>query len=120
MCQFFDYGSLVSDGKLWMVEDPALCERNAQRILDAWRPFTQPLVEGVKNKERQLRQGPCAAVFCSFKRASASVAERERSAVPDGVSSLCRAMAAFPAELVAILVRLADLAYTREMADAVV
>lgn len=104
-----------------MVEDPAVCERNAQRILDTWRPFTQPIVDEVKDKERRLRRGPCTAVFCSFRSASALAAERGGSSEgSDGVNRLWKAMAAFPAELVVIIVTLADLAYTRDMADAVI
>ena len=120
-CQDFDYERLHSEGKFWMVEDPAVCERNAQRILDAWRPFTKLVVDEVKERERQRRRGPCTAVFCSFRRASALAAERGGSSEgSDGVSRLWKAMAAFPAELVVIIVGLADLAYTRDMAEEVI
>ena len=60
-------------------------------------------------------------MFCSFKRAAALAAEGEASSEgQDAFQKLWKAMAAFPAELVAIIVSLADLAYTRDLADAVV
>ena len=104
-----------------MIEDPALCERNAQRILDIWRPFATQLVEGVKNRERQLRNGPCTALLCSFKRASLQAATSESDPAQSAEETrLRKAMAALPADVIELIVRLADLAYTKDMADAVV
>lgn len=104
-----------------MLEDPAGCERNALRILEAWRPFAEPIVEGVKNRERQLRNGPCTALLCSFKRASLQAAAADLdSSQSAGVLRLHKAMAALPPDIVMLIIKLADLAYTKEMADAVV
>ena len=103
-----------------MIEDPALCERNAQRILETWRPFAEPLVEGVKTRERQLRSGPCTALLCSFKRASLQATSAVDSSEPAEVLRLHKAMAALPADILMLIVKLADLAYTKEMADAAV
>lgn len=104
-----------------MIEDPAGCKRNAQRILDAWRPFAEPVVEGVKNRERRLRNGPCTALLCSFKRASLHAAAAESvPSQPAEVLRLHEAMAALPSEIVTLIVKLADLAYTKEMAEAFV
>lgn len=104
-----------------MIEDPVVCERNAQRILDAWRPFAGPLVAGVKNKERQLRNGPCTALLCSFKRASLGAASSDMDASePAEALRLHKAMAALTSDIIMLIVKLADVAYTTEMADAVV
>lgn len=104
-----------------MIEDPALFERNAQRILDIWRPFATKLVEGLKNLERQLKNGPCTALLCSFTCASSQAATSASD--PSQLAEetrLRKAMAALPADVVALIVRLADLAYTKETADAVI
>lgn len=117
--QYFEYAKLAKDGNLWMIENPGVCERNAQRILEIWRPFAEPLVEGVKNRERRLRNGPCSALLCSFKHASRRAAGLD-SGQPVAVPRLRKAMAAVPSEIVVLIVNLADLAYTKEMADAIV
>ena len=118
--QGFLYKQLDKDGNLWMIEDPALCERNAQRILDIWRPFATQLVEGVKNRERQLRNGPCTALLCSLRHMSLQAATLESDPAQSAEKGLRKAKAALPADVVALIVRLADLAYTKDMADAVV
>ena len=104
-----------------MIEDPALCERNAQRILDTWRLFATQLVEGVKNRERQLRNGPCTALLCSLRHMSLQAAlSQSDSAQSAEKTRLRKAKAALPSDVVALIVRLADLAYTKDMADAAV
>ena len=102
-----------------MIEDPALCKRNAQRILDIWWPFATQLVEGVK--QRQPRNASCTALLCSFKHASLQPAiSGADPGEPGAGARLRKAMAALPSDVVAQIVRLADLAFTKEMADAVV
>lgn len=47
MRKFFMYAEMEEADGLWMLEDPATCKRNADRILDMWRPFVEQLMTGV-------------------------------------------------------------------------
>ncbi len=108
----------MEDGNLWMIEDPTICERNAKRILDIWRPFVAPIVQRVKDQERAERAGPCLALYCCFKRAQQLAAASAASQQPDPSLQLWQAMAKIPTEVLGIIATQADLIYTKEMADA--
>ena len=97
-----------------MRENPCTCPRNAQRILEVWRPFAQPIVEAAKNKERIRRAPGCVAFLCCCKYA----AQHAASSVPPQLTLLWQTMAAIPAEVLQLIVIKAELAYTKSMADA--
>ncbi len=111
-----------------MIEDPITCERNAQRILDIWSPFVNPIVLEVKRQERSQRAGPCLAFLCSFKKAqqlaaSSTVSDQPPAASaasqqPDLSLQLWQAMAKMPPEVLHIIATQADIVYTKAMADA--
>ena len=106
--------SAVEDGNAWMLENPCTCQRNAQRILDVWRPFVQPIVQRAKDGDRLKRNPGCVTFFCCFRHA----AQHAALATPPQESSLWLAMAAIPAEVLQLIAVKADLPYTKAMADA--
>ncbi len=126
--QFFKYESIMEDGNFWMIEDPTICERNAQRILDIWSPFVNPIVQEVKGQERSRRAAPCLAFFCSFNKAqqlaaSSAVSDQPPAASaasqqPDLSMQLWQTMAKVPPEVLHLIATEADLVYTKAMADA--